>query len=341
VSAGRIFVTRRIPDAGLDLLHAAAAAVEVGVDDDEAAVPADVLLAGCARADVVLSLLTEPVDRSLLEAAPALRGIANYAVGYDNVDVAAATSLGIPVTNTPGVLTESTADLAWTLILAVARRVPEAHAYTVAGRFRIWGPRLLLGTDVGPGPDGRRKTLGIIGFGRIGAAVARRAAGFDMDVIAHDPRHEERIAAAGCTPLPLGTLLERSDVVSIHASLSPGTHHLIDESALAAMKPGAVLVNVARGPIVDEAALVRALAAGRLGGAGLDVYEREPALAAGLAALPNVVLLPHVGSATRDTRDAMARIAAVNALAHLRSERAPNCVNPEVYETAAWHCRRR
>jgi glyoxylate reductase len=341
VSAGRVFVTRRIPDAGLAPLHAAGAQVEVGEDDDERAVPPDVLRTGFARADVVLSLLTDPIGRDLLERAPALRGLANYAVGYDNIDVAAASALGIPVTNTPGILTESTADLAWTLILAVARRVPEAHAYTRAGRFRIWGPQLLLGTDIGTGPEGRRKTLGVIGFGRIGAAVARRARGFDMDVVGYDPRHEDRIAAAGATPVPLAALLARSDVVSIHASLNAETHHLIDDLALQAMKPGAILVNVARGAIVDEAALVRALVAGRIAGAGLDVYEREPDLADGLAALPNVVLLPHVGSATRDTRDAMARSAAANAVAHLRGEPAPDCVNPEVYASAAWRARAR
>jgi glyoxylate reductase len=339
--AGRVFVTRRIPAPGLERLRAAGARLAVGQEDPDRGLERAALLAGVRAADVLLSLLTEPVDAEVLDANPHIRGVANYAVGYNNVDVAAATARGIPVTNTPGVLTETTADLTWSLLLAVARRIPEADAYMRAGRYHIWGPSLLLGTDVGPGPDGRRKVLGILGFGRIGAAVARRARGFDMEVLAHDPYAHDAVGAAdGVAWAERDELLARSDFVTLHALLSDETRHMIGEAELRAMKPTAHLVNVARGQLVDEAALVRALTEGWIAGAALDVYEHEPAMAPGLAACPNAVLVPHVGSATVETRARMATMAADNALAHLRGERAPNCVNPEVYDSAAWRRRR-
>jgi glyoxylate reductase len=235
------------------------------------------------------------------------------------------------------VLTESTADLTWALLLAVARRIPEAHDYMVAGRYRIWGPQLLLGADVGRGADGTRRTLGIIGFGRIGQAVARRARGFDMHVLACDPHARAAIAASdGVEAVDLDELLERSDFVTLHALLSPETTHLIDERALRRMKPSACLVNVARGEMVDEHALVQALQHGWIAGAALDVFEEEPAMATGLAECGNAVLVPHIGSATRGTRGRMATMAATNALAHLRLERAPDVVNPDVYDTAEY-----
>ena len=333
-----VFVTRRIPDAGLARLEGAGARVRIGEPDEERALARELLIEGVRGARVLLALVTERVDREVLTASPGLRGVANHAVGFDNVDVAAATELGIPVSNTPGVLTEATADLAWALLLAVARRVPEADAFMRAGRFRIWGPRMLLGADVGPGPEGRRKVLGIVGFGRIGRAVARRARGFDMEVVAHSP-DRAAVEAAGVEWLDLDALLGRADFVTLHARLTPDTHHLIDEARLRRMKPTAFLVNVARGEMVDEAALVRALREGWIAGAGLDVYEREPAMAPGLAELPNAVVLPHIGSATRATRDRMATMAAENALHHLRGEPAPQCVNPEVYRTDAWRRR--
>lgn len=337
----RVFVTRRIPEAGLARLREEGVEVRVGQSDEERGVDPGVLREGVLWADVLVSLLTEPVDRPLLEASPRLRGVANYAVGFNNVDVAAATELGLPVTNTPGVLTETTADLTWALLLAVARRIPEAHAYMTAGRYRLWGPNLLLGADVSPGGSGRRKVLGVVGFGRIGQAVARRAVGFDMEVLAHDPRNRERVEAFG-DPVrwaELDDLLARSDFVSLHPRLTPETHHLVGARELALMKPTAHLVNVARGEVVDERALVRALREGRIAGAALDVFEEEPEMAPGLAELPNVVLAPHIGSASRDTRDRMAVIAADNALHHLRGERAPHVVNPDVYGTAAWRRR--
>lgn len=335
-----VFVTRRIPDAGLDVLRREGLDVEVGQAEDQAPLAREDLLAGVRDAPVLLSLLTEEVDRTVLEANPGLRGVANYAVGYDNVDVEAATELGIPVSNTPGALTETTADLTWALILAVARRVVEADRLMRSGRFRLWGPTLLLGGDVGPGGSGRRKVLGIVGFGRIGRAVARRARGFEMDVLAHDPHHRDRVASSPLAEwAELDDLLERSDFVSIHAPLSDETRHLIGADRLERMKETAYLINTARGPIVDEEALVGALREGRIAGAGLDVYENEPTMAPGLAELENVILLPHVGSASRDTRDGMAEMAATDALHHLRGERALHVVNPEVYDGEAYRKR--
>jgi glyoxylate reductase len=281
----------------------------------------------------LLCLLTERIDHEVLEANPRLRGIANFAVGFDNIDLDLATELGIPVSNTPGVLTEATADFTFALLLACARRIPEADRFTRDGHFRIWGPTLLLGADVGPGPDGQPKTLGIVGYGRIGQAVARRARGFDMELLANAP-------TPGDDPdvqfVALPELLARSDFVTIHATLTPATRHFIGEPELRRMKRTAFLINAARGAIVDEAALVRALREGWIAGAGLDVYEHEPALTAGLTSLSNVVLAPHVASASVHTRGRMATIAATNAIAHLRGERAPDCVNPEVYERETW-----
>ncbi|MEX2610928.1 MAG: D-glycerate dehydrogenase [Gemmatimonadota bacterium] len=340
-SDGSVFVTRRVPEPGLERLRAAGARVVVGQEDPERGLERAAMLDGIRGADVLLSLLTEPVDAPVLDANPRLRGVANYAVGYNNVDVAAATERGIPVSNTPGVLTETTADLTWALLLAAARRIPEAHAYMSAGRYRIWGPSLLLGADVGPGADGRRRVLGILGFGRIGRAVARRARGFDMEVLAHDPYARDAVEAAdGVAWAERHELIERSDFLTLHALLTDETRHMIGEAELRAMKPTAYLVNVARGSLVDEGALVRALTGGWIAGAALDVYEEEPAMAPGLAACPNAVLVPHVGSATVETRACMATMAADNALAHLRGERAPNCVNPEVYRAPAWRERR-
>jgi glyoxylate reductase len=215
-----------------------------------------------------------------------------------------------------------------------------------AGRYKLWGPNLLLGSDVSPGGSGRRKVLGIIGYGRIGQAVARRSVGFDMEVLAHDPFNREGVEQDDlATWAELDELLERSDFVSLHPALTEDTHHLIGETELARMKPTACLINVSRGPVIDEEALVRALREEQIGGAALDVFEDEPAMKPGLAALaeqeegPTVVIVPHIGSATRDTRDKMATMSAENALAHLRQERAPNCVNPEVYDTEEYENR--
>jgi glyoxylate reductase len=338
--AERIFVSRRIPDAGLSVLREAGVQLTIGQPDTELPLERSALLAGIGRCDVLLSLLTERIDAEALHAGEHLRGIANMAVGYNNIAVAAATSRGIPVSNTPGVLTDTTADLTWALLLALARRVSESEQYLRAARFRIWGPDLFLGADVSRGGSGQRKTLGIIGYGRIGRAVAKRALGFDMRVLACSPAEREEIeAAADVHWADFDALLAESDFVTLHAPLTPDTRHLIDERALRLMKPGAFLLNVARGELVDERALVRALQEGWIAGAALDVYEHEPSLAPGLAECRNALLVPHIGSASSDTRNLMAVMAARNALAHLRGEPAPNTINPDVYRGEAYRAR--
>ena len=277
--------------------------------------------------DGLLTLLTEVIDGQVMEAAgPQLRVIANMAVGYNNIDVKEASRRGVAVTNTPGVLTETTADLAWALMLAVCRRVVEADRFVREGRFTGWSPTLFLGSDVWG------RVLGVVGMGRIGRAVARRARGFQMQVLYFSrrrlpPSEEQEL---GAQYRPLEALLRESDVVTLHVELNETTRHLIDRRALALMKPTAFLINTSRGPVVDEAALVEALREGRLAGAGLDVFEREPELHPGLAELPNVVLLPHIASASLDTRSRMARMAAENLLAALAGRRPAHIVNPEV-----------
>ena len=285
-------------------------------------------------------MLTERVDRELLQGCPHLKGIANLAVGYDNLDVVAATELGIPVSTTPGVLTETTADLTFAALLGVARQLVPADRYTREGNFRRWGAELFLGADVGTGPNEQTKVLGIIGYGRIGAAVARRAAGFSMQVLAYDPRHQDRVdASPHATWSDLDPLLQRADFVTLHLPLRPSTHHLIGAPELAAMQSSAYLINTSRGPIIDETALVSALSARQIAGAALDVFENEPRLTPGLTELGNVLLLPHIGSASHATRGSMATTAVANAKAHLVGERAPDVINPEVYEGAAWRAR--
>ena len=326
----KIFATRRIPDAGLDILKRTGD-VEIATAAADEMVPREKLLEGIRGADVLVALLTERIDREALEAGAKLLGVANYAVGFNNVDVAAATELGLPVTNTPGVLTDTTADLAWALLLSVARNIVSADRYMREGRYKIWGPSLFLGGDVSPGGEGTRKVLGIIGFGRIGQAVFRRSIGFDMRVLAYDPPMREVIEKTdGVEYAEMDRILEESDFISIHTDLNPSTLHLLSHPAFEKMKSTAYLINTARGPIVDEKALVTALRDGRIAGAGLDVFEDEPAMAPGLAELDNVVVLPHIASASRDTRNKMATMCAENAAAHARREPAPNCVNPEV-----------
>lgn len=261
------------------------------------------------EAGALLCLLTDRVDEALLERAPRLRVVANAVVGFNHVDVAACRARGIVVTNTPDVLTGATADLTWALILAAVRRLPQAERSLRAGEFHGWGFWDYLGGDL----EGR--TLGIFGMGRIGQAVARRAGGFGMRVVYHSrtPLHD----APEWEPVSFDELLARSDVLSLHAPLTPETRHVIGRDALSRMRPGSVLINTARGPLVDETALVDALRDGPLSAAGLDVYEHEPAVHPGLLELPNAVLLPHIGSATRGTRTGMAMLAARNAHAVL------------------------
>jgi glyoxylate reductase len=335
----KILVTRKFPDAGLDLLKRAGE-VRLAETAEDRLVPRAAILKGIVDADVLVSLLTETIDREVLSAGAKLRGVANFAVGFNNIDVKAATELGLPVTNTPGVLTDTTADLAWALLMAAARNLIPADRYMRAGKFKLWGPSLFLGADVSPGGDGRPKVLGIVGFGRIGQAVFRRSRGFDMRVLAYDPPLRDLIERTeGVEYAELPQLLGESDFVTIHTDLNPSTRHLINAAALAQMKPTAFLINTARGPIVDEKALAEALAARRIAGAALDVYENEPEIVPGLAELENAVLVPHIASASRDTRNKMASMCAENAIAHLEGRRAPNCVNPEVYESQAYRKR--
>lgn len=334
--AVEVYVTRKIRAEGLDLL-AKDCRFEVWSGAEDAGPDHATVLTGVKNCKVLLSLLTEPIDRKILEANPKLLGVANYAVGFNNIDVKAATELGIPVTNTPGVLTETTADLAWALLMAVARRIPESHAYMTSGKFKIWGPNLFLGGDVGTGPRGEKKTLGLIGYGRIGQAMHKRASGFDMHVVAYDPEMRAVIEKTpGVDYLDLPELLSKSDFVSLHCNLTEKTRHLIGARELGQMKKTAYIINTARGPIIDEKALVEALKTQRIAGAGLDVYEDEPAMAEGLAGLSNAVLVPHIASASMATRAEMAMMAARNALALLRKDRGPNTVNPEVYDSKAY-----
>lgn len=321
--APSVYVTRIIPEEGLSLLRRHCGTVDVYEGDG--AVPRDELLTRIGGRHGILCLLSDRVDAELLDAAgPQLKGVANYAVGYDNVDLAEATRRGIPVTNTPGVLTETTADLAWTLMLAAARRVGEADRFVRSGAWDGWEPMQMLGVDV------QGKTLGIVGAGRIGSAVARRSQGFAMRVLYCDVQaRPEMESACGARRVGIEDLLAESDFVSLHLPLTDSTRHLIDERALRLVKPTAVLVNTSRGAVIDEAALVAALRSGSIFAAGLDVYEDEPALKPGLAELDNVVLLPHVGSGSRETRANMAQMAAENLIAMLQGQRPESCVNPE------------
>lgn len=319
--SARVFITRVIPAVGLDIVRAAA---EVEVWPAELPPPREVLLEKVRGVDGLLSLLTDRVDDELLEAAGAqLRVVSNFAVGYDNIDVPACTRRGVAVGNTPGVLTETTADLAFALLMAVARRLPEARDYVREDRWQTWGPMLLLGKDL------HGATLGLIGFGRIGREMARRASGFGMRTLYHDlVRAEPEVEQAlNATHVPLQTLLAESDFVSLHTVLSAETRHLIDAAALAGMKRGAILINTSRGPVVDQEALAEALRSGHLFGAGLDVTDPEPLRADhSLVALPNCLIVPHIASASERTRDRMAEKAARNLVAGLRGEPLPDPV---------------
>lgn len=319
----KILVTGNLPGAVMDPLKER---YQVEAQLEDRPMDRQQLLSRIGDRDGLLCMITDAVDAELLARAPRLKMIANMGVGYNNIDVAAATRRGIPVSNTPGVLTDATADLAFTLILAVARRVVEGDRRVREGEFKLWAPFLFLGREVSG------KTLGIVGFGRIGRAVARRAGGFNMRVLYHSrnrltPAEEKEWSAeyAG-----LEALLAEADFVSLHVPLSEETRHLIGAAELSRMKPTAYLINTARGPVVDEKALLAALQKGVIAGAGLDVYENEPALTPGVAEQANVVLLPHVGSATLETRTGMAAMAARNLIAGLGGQRPPNLVNPEI-----------
>jgi glyoxylate reductase len=316
-----VFVTRELPGDAVERLKRAAQ-VEVWSGQDPP--PREELLSQAARADALLTLLTDRVDAELLESAPQLRIISNVAVGYDNIDVEAATARGVLVTNTPGVLTETTADFAFALLLATARRVVEGDHLARSGGWPTWHPSFLLGQDV------HGATLGIVGLGAIGTAVARRARGFAMRILYSD--HEQRPeleAELGASFVPLDALLRESDFVSLHVPLTPHTHHLIGRRELGLMKPSASLINTSRGPVVDQEALCEALRSGRIASAGLDVAEVEPVPAGDpLLRLDNLVLTPHVASASVATRTRMADMAADAILAVLQGERPVNLLNP-------------
>jgi len=310
-----------------EALDMIADATEMELWEDELPTPRDILLSKVRTVEGLLSLLTDKVDAELMNIAPNLKVVSNLAVGYDNIDVAAATQRGIFVGNTPGVLTETTADFTFALLLSAARRLVEADKYTRDGNWKTWGPMVLLGHDV------HHANLGIIGLGRIGLEVAKRARGFDMQVLYYDKvrrnPEEERELQLEFVPA-LDELLTRSDFISIHTTLTPETHHLIGSTELSKMKPTAVLVNAARGPVIDQAALYQALKSGQILAAGLDVTEVEPIPPDDpLLTLNNVIIVPHIGSASVATRTKMALMAAENLLAGLRNELPPNCVNPE------------
>ncbi len=318
-----ILVTQKIPEAAYPLLEAVGT-VDANTEEGHIWSPSE-LLQRAPGHEYLLCLITDTIDEQLLRAcAPQLELVANMAVGYNNIDVAAANKLGIVVTNTPGVLTDTTADLAFGLLLATARRMGEAERYLREGKFTGWGPLLLCGTDV------HGATLGILGAGRIGMAMARRASGFDMKLLYYN-RHRlslEQEQRYALTYAQFDEVLRQSDFVSIHTPYTQETHHLIGERELALMKPEAMLINTARGPIVDEKALAYALQHGTITAAGLDVFEREPAVEPELLTMENVVLLPHIASASLKTRTRMATMASENIVAHAKGQQPPNVVNP-------------
>jgi len=317
-----ILISRLLPDEAITVARARA---DVDVHAGDHPLTKAELIARLKGRQGLVCLITDAIDGSVITACPDLRVVANVAVGYNNIDVAAATQAGVVVTNTPDVLTETTADFAWTLLMATARRLVEGDRYVREGKFTQWEYMLLLGGDV------HGKTLGVVGFGRIGRAVARRALGFGMRVLYQDavpatPAQEVELKA---TRVDLATLLRESDFVSLHTPLLPETRHLINAESLRTMKKTAYLINASRGPVVDEAALVEALRERWIAGAGLDVFEDEPRVHPGLIGLPNVVVAPHIASASHGTRQAMARLAVDNCLAVLEGKTPPTPVNPE------------
>ena len=326
----KILVTQKVPDPAYPPLEAIG---DVEANMEEGSIwPYEELLQRGTGHDYIYSLLTDNIDARFLEACaastPRLKMVANMAVGFNNIDVETATRLHIAVSNTPGVLSDTTADLAFALLMATARRIPEAERFLRAGKYKGWGPLLFCGADV------HGSTLGLIGAGRIGKLVARRSSGFDMKVLYYDVyrMQPEEEATYHMTYMPMEDVLGQSDFISVHTPYMPSTHHLISERELKMMKPTAILINTARGPIVDEKALVRALQSKTIAAAGLDVFENEPAVEPELLSMENVVLLPHIASASLKTRTLMATMASDNIVAHYKGERPPNIVNPEVLE---------
>ncbi len=320
----KIFVTRKIPEEGLNILKKEH---EVDVNPYNRVLTKREIIKGLKGKDGLLCLLTDNIDEEVIRSEPRLRMIASYAVGYDNIDVKTATELGIPVSNTPGVLTDATAEMAWALLFSVSRRIVEGDRFSRAGRFKGWDPLLLLGQDIAG------KVLGVVGTGRIGTAFALKSKGFNMKVLyVNNKRNEKLERELGAEKVDLDELLKQSDFISLHVPLLSSTRHLISEKQLRMMKSNAILINTSRGPVIDEKALIKALKEKWIFGAGLDVYENEPEIPEELKELDNVVLQPHSASATVASRTGMAIIAAKNMIVGLRGDIPPNCVNPEVFE---------
>ncbi len=319
----KVFVTRKLPQKALDWLSEKC---ELEVNPENRILKKEEIIEGVKGKDGLLCLLTDKIDAEIIDSVD-LKMIANYAVGFDNVDIKAATQRKIPVSNTPGVLTDATAELAWALLFSVARRAVEGDKFCRADKFRGWDPMLMLGVDL------KGKTLGVVGAGRIGTAFALKSRGFEMNVI-YTKRSENEILEKelGAKRVEMDELLKSSDFISIHLPLNSKTRHIIGEWELKLMRPTSILINTSRGPVVDEKALVKALKEEWIRGAGLDVYENEPVIEPGLLDLDNVVLLPHLGSATEETRTKMAMMAAENLITGLEGEVPLNCVNAEVFK---------
>lgn len=319
----KIFVTRKIPQAGLDLLREKH---EIEVFPHDRIPTKQEIINGLRGKDGLLCLLTDPIDKEVIYSEPKLKTIASYAVGYNNIDVKAATERGVSVSNTPDVLTDTTAEMAWALLFSVARRIVEGDTFTREGKFKGWAPMLMLGQDVS------NKTLGIIGAGRIGAAFALKSKGFNMNVLYADEKQNEILERElGAKKVSFDELIKKSDYISIHVPLTPSTKHLIGEKELQAMKKNTILINTSRGPVINEKSLIKALKEKWIFGAGLDVYENEPKIEKELLKLDNAVLQPHSASATTETRTKMAIMAAENMIAGLNGKIPPNCVNIEVF----------
>ena len=320
----RIFLTRKIPEPGLELLRRYH---EIELNPHDRVLTKQEIIHGLKNKDGLLCLLTDDIDEEIIFSEPNLKMIANYAVGYNNIDVKAATKKGIPVSNTPGVLTDTTAEMAWALLFSVSRCIVKGDKFTKTGRFQGWDPMLMLGQDI------TNKTLGVIGAGRIGTAFALKSKGFNMNVLYFDEKNNMDLEREiNAKKVEFNELLEKSDFVSLHVPLLPSTHHLISKEELKMMKKTAIIINTSRGPVVDEKALIRALKEKWIFGAGLDVYEHEPEINDELKKLDNVVLQPHSASATFETRTKMAVMAAENMIAGLKGKIPPNCVNPEVFK---------
>ena len=320
----KIFVTRKIPEPGLNLLRKHH---EIEINPYDRVLTKKEIIKGVKGKDGLLCLLTDPIDKEVINSEPHLKMIASYAVGYDNIDIDAATKKKIPVSNTPGVLTDATAEMAWALLLSVSRRIVEADSFTRDGRFHGWDPMLMHGQGV------TNKTLGVVGTGRIGKAFALKSKGFNMKILYADERKNEILEKnLNAVKTDFDTILKESDFISLHVPLLPSTHHLIGEKQLRMMKKTAVLINTSRGPVVDEKALIKALKNKWIFGAGLDVYENEPKISEELLKLKNVVVQPHSASATTESRTKMAIMAAENMITGLKGEKPPNCVNPEVFK---------